>query len=117
MRRISSLEEKRLGQEAFSKMDMSSYAEKVFGMFYGKEETVTILAKNYLVGAVLDRFGKDIPLRKEDEEWFRFRVNVAISGQFFGWLLSFGKDMKLVSPESVVKEYKEVLKDSLDGLK
>ena len=115
MRRISSLEEKRLGLEEFQKLDMSSYAEKVFGMFYGREETVTILAKKYLIGVVLDRFGTDIPVRKEDEEWIRFRVTVAISGQFFGWLLSFGKDMKLISPEDVVSEYKALLKDALDA--
>jgi predicted DNA-binding transcriptional regulator YafY len=69
MRRISSLDGKRLGQEEFKKLDMASYAEKVFGMFYGREETVTILAKNYLIGVVLDRFGTDIPVRKEDDEW------------------------------------------------
>ncbi len=115
MRRISSLEEKRLGRDAFEKLDMSSYAEKVFGMFYGREETVTVLAKNYLIGAVIDRFGKEIPLRKEDEEWFRFRVNVAVSGQFFGWLLSFGGDMKIISPEPVVKEYKELLNRALEN--
>ena len=108
MRRISSLDEKRLG------LDMASYAEKVFGMFYGREETVTILAKNYLIGVVLDRFGTDIPVRKEDDEWIRFRVTVAISGQFFGWLLSFGKDMKLVSPNDVVEEYQALLKDALE---
>ena len=116
MRRIASLSGKRKGQKEFEKLDMSSYSEKVFGMFYGKEETVTILAKNYLVGAVLDRFGRDISLRKEDDEWFRFRVNVAVSGQFFGWLLSFGKDMKLISPESVVESYKELLKDVQNNL-
>lgn len=115
MRRISSLEEKRLGREEFEKLDMSSYAEKVFGMFYGREETVTILAKNYLIGVVLDRFGTDIPVRKEDDEWIRFRVTVAISGQFFGWLLSFGKDMKLISPDDVVEEYRALLKGALDA--
>ena len=115
MRRISSLEEKRLGREAFEKLDMASYAEKVFGMFYGREETVTILAKNYLIGVILDRFGTDIPVRKEDDEWIRFRVTVAISGQFFGWLLSFGKDMKLISPEAVVTEYRDLLQDVLEA--
>ncbi len=115
MRRISSLDEKRIGREEFEKLDMSSYAEKVFGMFYGREETVTILAKNYLIGVVLDRFGTDIPVRKEDDEWIRFRATVAISGQFFGWLLSFGKDMKLISPEDVVTEYRDLLQDVLEA--
>ena len=115
MRRISSLDEKRIGREEFEKLDMSSYAEKVFGMFYGREETVTILAKNYLIGVVLDRFGTDIPVRKEDDEWIRFRATVAISGQFFGWLLSFGKDMKLISPENVVTEYRDLLQDVLEA--
>ena len=113
MRKISTSEEKRCGFEVYRELDMASYSDRVFGMFSGKEETVTLLGKNYLVGVVLDRFGTDIPLRKEDDEWFRCRVNVAISGQFFGWVLSFGGDMKIASPQNVVEEYKSVLKKCL----
>ncbi|MCR4674246.1 MAG: WYL domain-containing protein [Lachnospiraceae bacterium] len=113
MRGISSLEEKRAGVEEYEKLDMTSYTDRVFGMFAGKEETVTLIAKNYLVGVVLDRFGTDIPLRKEDKDHFRCRVKVALSGQFYGWVFSFGGEMKIAAPEYVVEAYRGELEKQL----
>ncbi len=110
MRSITSIEEKRDGVEEFKKIDVSSYTDRVFGMFAGEEETVSLLCKNYLVGVVLDRFGTEIPLRKEDDEWFRCRVRVAVSPQFFGWLVSFGGDIQLFGPEHVRGEFEEMMK-------
>ncbi|MCR5545625.1 MAG: WYL domain-containing protein, partial [Lachnospiraceae bacterium] len=61
MHGISTVDEKRDGLSAYEKLDMSSYTDVMFGMYAGTEETVTLVAKNYLVGVVLDRFGVDIP--------------------------------------------------------
>lgn len=105
MRSISILDEKRDGTKQAQETDFSSYTDRVFGMFAGEEETVTILAKNNLVGVMVDRFGTDISLRKENDDWFRCRIKVAVTGQFFGWVVIFGGEVKIVGPKKVEEEY------------
>ena len=36
-------------------------------------------------------------------------ANSSISEQFFGWILGFGDKIQIVSPQSVVDEFKEYL--------
>ena len=100
---------KREGQELFEQFDLASYTNRTFGMFGGREETVTLDLDSSFIGVVLDRFGKDIYMRKLEEGRIRVRVNVAISNQFFGWLTGLSVGAKLVSPESVQEEYLEYL--------
>ena len=113
MRNISLLDDKRDGVDAYKEMDVSSYSNRMFGMFAGEEETVTLLVKNYLVGVILDRFGTDISLWNEGDEWFRCRVKVSVSGQFFGWIVSFGGDVKVVGPEKIEAAYREWIEGCL----
>ena len=63
------------------------------------------------MGVVIDRFGKNVPLRPDGETHFIARVKVAVSEQFYGWLNGLGRDVQILSPEAVVKEYRELLRD------
>ena len=100
---------KREGQELFEQFDLASYTNRTFGMFGGREETVTLDLDRSFVGVVLDRFGKDIYMRKLEDGKIRVRVQVAISNQFFGWLTGLSTGAKLVSPSSVREEYLEYI--------
>ncbi len=103
MESISILEEKRvLPEEDF---ELSSYSKSIFQMFGGEETEVSIRFHNSLVGVVFDRFGTDIPVVKEDEEHFVCRVKVAVSPHFLAWLVGFGNQAKILSPQSVVEEF------------
>jgi len=104
---IEITEEKREGKDAFRKFDMPKYTKSLFGMFGGTEADVTMIVENRLVGVIIDRFGKDIIIIPYDEGHFKTRVTVAVSPQFFGWIMSFGTGVKVISPDSVVKELKE----------
>ena len=106
-------DEKRQGKDAFSRCKISDYSTKTFGMYGGEEEKVTIQFPNYLVGVVLDRFGKDVSLQKIDGEHFAVHVTVAVSSQFFGWLAGIGKQAKITSPEEVKRQYVSYLQDIL----
>lgn len=110
MLQIDIAENKREGKEAFKKFDMPKYTKSLFGMFSGEQLPVTLVVRNDLVGVILDRFGKDIIVIPYDEEHFKTTVNVAVSPQFFGWIMSFGTGMKIVSPEDVVEQMKEEIK-------
>lgn len=101
----------REGAELFNRFDIAAYANKTFGMYGGKEEIVTLEFENRFIGVVLDRFGKEIPVRPRDEQHFSVRVQVALSGQFFGWLTGLGKGAKITAPAAVVEEYYDYLNE------
>ncbi len=99
----------RLGGDAFRDFDIASYTNKIFGMYGGEEETVTLIFHNRLIGVVMDRFGRETDIRKLEDGFFRVRVRVAVSGQFFGWLTGLGEDARLGGPPEVVEAYREYL--------
>ncbi|MBQ8606236.1 MAG: WYL domain-containing protein [Clostridia bacterium] len=103
MQDISVLGEKRTVPEAF---DPESYTSAVFGMYGGREETVTLHCHNSICGAVIDRFGKDI-MMLPDADGFSITQKIRISPQFFAWLCGFGKNIRITHPESVISEFKK----------
>ena len=107
MVKISILEEKRSGKEYFETFDMASYSKMNFGMYHGEVKKVHISFPNHMVGVFIDRFGKDIPIHPAGERRSRTAVDVAISKQFFGWIASLGRWVKIEGPEEVVAEMKQ----------
>lgn len=93
----------REGREAFAALDMSEYTSAHFGMFSGTPEKIRLECRDTLAGAVIDRFGADTMLIPSREGYFTVTVPVAVSEPFFGWVCSFGGDMKLLSPESAAE--------------
>ncbi len=106
---IALTDEPRDGQEHFEHFDMAVYTRQVFGMFGGNEQTVTLRFENRLLGVVLDRFGEDVPIRREDADTFQVRVRVAVSPQFLSWVFSFGGGARIVSPAAVADTMREQL--------
>ena len=107
MTAISVMEEPRDGKEAYEALDMAEYARRVFGMFSGEVQTVKLRFENYLVGAVIDRFGKDIMVVPDGDDHFTVQVEVAVSPPFFGWVFSFGAAAQIVGPADVVERMKQ----------
>ena len=101
MAQITTLESFRDGKEAFKKVDMSAYSKKVFGMFAGEAETVRLRFANHLAGAVIDRFGRDVMLIREDDERFSVSVEAVVSPQFYAWVFGFGAECEILSPGRV----------------
>lgn len=95
----------RHGAALFERFDIAAYANKTFGMFGGREEVVTMEFENRLIGVILDRFGKEVPVRRRDGEHFSVRVQVALSGQFYGWITGLGVGAKILAPAEVAEEY------------
>lgn len=99
----------REGAALFERFDIAAYANKTFGMFGGKEEIVTLEFENRLIGVVMDRFGKEVPVRKRDAGHFSVRVQVALSGQFYGWLTGLGVGARIIAPVEIAEEYRAYL--------
>lgn len=107
MFKVSMTDIERDGIEEFKKVDMSAYTKSVFGMFGGNEQKVKLRFANHLVGAVLDRFGRETIVIKDGEEHFTVSVNVVVSQQFLAWVFGFGEDAEIISPEEVRNEMKK----------
>ena len=106
MQKINLTDDKRTGEAEFEKFDLAKFAKSTFGMYGGKHETVTLECDNSLIGAILDRFGTDVMIIKTDEDHFCMRHEVALSGQFYGWIVGLGPKVKITSPEYVVDDFK-----------
>lgn len=114
MKSIKVLEEPRLGREQMESFDLTAYTGKLFGMYGGEEKRVELECSNGIIGVMIDRFGKDIPVIKKDDDHFMTYVNVVVSPQFLGWVASLGGEVRVISPESVRSEMKK-LSDTLHG--
>ena len=107
MEKITVLDEERDGQDAYEALDMAVYARKTFGMFTGEEVKVHLRFENHLVGAVLDRLGRDVILVPDGEDYFTVWTDVIVSPQFFAWLCGFKTSAKVLGPDDVVKQMAE----------
>lgn len=108
MKNVSILEEPRGGKEFFERFDMAAYSNTNFGMFNGEVKKVRISFSDYMVGIFLDRFGTDIPVRPTGEDRrSETLVDVAVSKQFFGWIASLGRWVRIEGPDEVVEEMRD----------
>ncbi len=114
MAEVEELPEGRLGQEQYQELDLAQYADRTFGMFGGREATVQLRFPERLAGVVLDRFGRDIPLRGDGEGALLARVDVMVSDQFYGWLAGLGDRVEVVSPSWVREGYCDRLRVILE---
>lgn len=97
------------GEDVFSKIDMAGYTKRTFGMFGGEETLVTLNFSGRLIGVVVDRFGKDIVIYPQTDGSFTISVKAVVSPQFIAWVLGFGNEVKIISPDSVALQLLETL--------
>ncbi len=112
----------REGAEEYNKIDVANYTRRVFSMFSGKEYRVKLRFINRLLDTAVERFGRKGDTQEDyrfwgvapiysklDEGHFTVEATVEVSDQFYGWLLGFGRMVKILEPESVVAGFTEYL--------
>lgn len=93
------------------RQSVAGYTEQAFKMYGGQPVQITLQFSNKLIGAVYDRFGegtKMIPIGDED---CAATVMVQISPTFWGWIFQFGKLMRIISPDGIIEQYKEKIRE------
>ena len=75
----------------------------------GIKESVTLEGVNWCRVNVSDKFGTDIMIHSKGEDKFIVHMNVAVNEGFYQWLASYGTNLKLLSPENRVAEFKEYI--------
>lgn len=111
MKELSLSDSDRVGNDKMKNFDVAAFCKATFGMYDGKEGKVYIKFPNKFVGVVIDRFGKDVTIKPIDDEYFEARVDAKVSGQFFGWIVGLGKEIEIIGPADVRKEFKAYIAD------
>ncbi|MBQ9980370.1 MAG: WYL domain-containing protein [Oscillospiraceae bacterium] len=94
-----------------NEFDVSEYTKANFAMYGGEMRRVTMQFENHLIGVVIDRFGKDIPIIRVDDKHFETTVSVAVSPQFFAWVFGLAGGAKITAPKEVCSEMRHMLKE------
>ncbi len=85
---------------------IAGYTEQAFKMYGGQPVQITIRFSSKLIGAVYDRFGESTRMIPMGEDECAATVTVQLSPTFWGWIFQFGSQMKIISPDSAIEEYK-----------
>ncbi|MCA1054497.1 WYL domain-containing protein [Rossellomorea aquimaris] len=91
----------------YESFDVSKYVQSTFHMFAGDEEWIKIKFHNQLINVIIDKFGKDVDIQKDDEHHFILSTKARISGGLVNWILNFGSNAKVISPPSLLETVKE----------
>ena len=97
------------------KFSLAEYTKKVFNMFHGRTETVQLRCDESIVNVVIDKFGENVFLRKESEGVFVVTAKADVSPAFYSWIFMLGTKIEILSPDTVVAEYQDMLRENLSN--
>jgi len=100
----------REGKEALEALNLENYQKQTFSMYGGDVKHVTLRVSNRMMGAIIDKFGRQNYAHPVDDRHFEVTVSVAISPQFYGWVFGLKNYVTIVSPQDVVEGMKEHLR-------
>ncbi|MBR3430659.1 MAG: WYL domain-containing protein [Clostridia bacterium] len=95
--------------------DVRDYTDKVFRMYGGPEEKVTLRCSMEILDQVIDRFGDRIEI-KAGKKHFTVTVPVSLSTTFYAWVFQYVGKMSILSPEYVREAYAGYLEEALDDV-
>ncbi len=90
------------------------HANSLFQMYAGEEVNVKMRFHRSMVNAVIDRFGRDTMLIPDGDDHCTFTVKVAVSPMFLSWVIGFGKKARILYPQSVVDQCRQMCLDAMD---
>ena len=94
--------------------DVRDYTDKIFKMYGGPEEKVTLLCKLEILDQVIDRFGEQVELKDVRKEHFTVTVPVSLSTTFYAWVFQYVGKMRILAPEHVRESYVGYLEQAMD---
>ncbi len=99
--RIKDVEISEYGMDAkFTEDELRNAREQSTYAWYGESELVTMRCQNHILGDVIDRFGRDITIEKEDDETFIAKIKTSPRGIRF-WAMQYLPYVEVLTPESL----------------
>ena len=113
MTEIQLSDQKRIPCPELTGKALNEHAGRLFQMYAGDTTDVKLRFHRSLINVVIDRFGKDTMLIPDGEEHFNFTVNVAVSPMFLSWVIGFGNKAKILYPQSVADQCRDLCRETL----
>lgn len=96
--------------------DEAEYVKTMFHMYSTKPQMVELICDNDIMDTIIDKFGEDVKTYAYSLSSFKAEVEVATSHVFYSWVFGFGGRVIIKGPESVKREYAEMVKAAAAGL-
>ncbi len=99
------------GDKTKIKAVLPSYEGVVLDMFEPEYfEIVTLKIKRFLLDDMLEHFGRHISVRSDESSvCVMVNIKVGISSGFYRWIMKYGEDIEIVSPENIREQFSEKL--------
>lgn len=114
--RLDRIRNIKLTDERFSRgnFQLQEYVDRTFHMFAGKETRIKIQFHNDIITVVFDRFGQDVDIQKVDDDHFILSTRAKLSDGLINWILTWGNQAKVLSPDHLVEQMKEKIQQMKD---
>lgn len=89
--------------------DLADHVKKAFHMFRGEEKQIKLQFEdhnNTFITIVLDHFGKDVLIQKQDEQHFVLTTQAQMSQGLINWILTWGSKVKVLAPQELIDDVK-----------
>ncbi|HEX6594031.1 MAG TPA: WYL domain-containing protein [Bacillota bacterium] len=93
---------------------LQEYVDHSFHMFAGKDIRIKIRFNNDLINVVLDRFRHEANIQKVDDTSFILTTKAKLSDGLVNWILTWGNQAKVLSPDYLVEQVKEKVEKMID---
>lgn len=94
--------------------DIAAFRQQAFKMYGGNLEDVVLEFNEKLIGVVHDKFGENTKMIRTAPGKCVASVQVQIAPTFWGWLFQFVGEMRIISPDPLMEEYKKRAKEALE---
>ena len=94
--------------------DIAAFRQQAFKMYGGEQADVVLEFDEKLIGVVHDKFGEDTKMIRTSPGKCVASVKVQIAPTFWGWLFQFVGEMRIISPDPLMEEYKKRAKEALE---
>ena len=116
MENVQLTEEKREGAQHFrGSFSPAAYSREMFGMFSGHEEIVRLRCRKDAINILRDRFGSELMVQPDDSTHFFASVTVAVSPQFYAWVVGLNGAVRIVAPQHVCDSFRKLLLEQLEA--
>ena len=85
-------------------------------MYSTERKHVELIIANECMDALIDKFGEDVEAYAYDMNSFRAEVDVATNKIFYTWIVGFEGKVKILGPEDVREEYRQMVLNAANKL-
>ncbi len=90
-----------------SVFDIADYTKRMFSMYGGKMEDISLSCDKSILEQIVDRFGEKICITDVTDSSFTFTAKAVTSEAFITFVMNYGDKMEILKPEHLRDEIKD----------